>query len=124
MNLLSFHKVYEEFGKTKSIPEQDMVAIVRLKTLHEEIIDMAAFIRIDRQKITEAAKTCAKAWTCLLEAMQEIYLAGQYVFRKQPQIESLFYMKPFQEFAHKRKYKTGNPAEKIDAVNTEPSVIV
>lgn len=112
MNLLSLYKVYKKYGKLKSIPEHDMAAIVRLKTLHEELTDIAALIKIDPQMITEASKTCAKAWTFLWEAMREIYSAGQYVFRKQPQTKLLFYSRPFQKIRGMRKTSTNSKAKK------------
>jgi len=68
----------------------------------EELTDMAALIRIDPQIITDAAKTCAKAWTYLWEAMREIYSAGRYVFRNQARTKRLFYSRPFIDLPFKQ----------------------
>ncbi len=112
MNLLSLFKAYEKFGDLKSIPEHDMAAIMRLRTLHEELTDMAALIRIDPQIITDAAKTCAKAWTYLWEAMREIYSAGRHVFRNQARTKRLFYSRPFQEIRSTHNNSTNSKAKK------------
>ena len=97
-DLLSLYKLANDQKEIlENNPSFDMALVGQAMNLHEGLADLSSQIAIDPEKINKANAICAKAWTYLWEALEEIYPAGRYVFMDEPEIAELFYIDYRQE---------------------------
>lgn len=91
IDLLSASELGTENRERLEQAHADFSKVELAAKLHQDLSSLCVKLDLDPKKTNEAKLTCRKAWTCLFEAMDEIYKAGRYVFSEQPDIEELFY---------------------------------
>lgn len=99
-DLIAAYKFCKEQKRSLARANFEIALIDRALSLHQELQHLDSQISINPEKISEVRTICAKAWTYLSEALDEIYVAGRFVFMNQPEIKKLFY------FDYKREHAT------------------
>ncbi len=85
--------------------------------LHMRMNEITGKKEISPDQINATKDMCSKAWTWLWEAMEEIFMAGRYVFMDQPAIEELFYVDYLQKMGKKGgKSDTSQPTSAEAAI--------
>lgn len=115
-DLLSLHKLGTDCRDRVGQAKVDFSLIERAHVLYKELSNLTSDLDIDPKRVEESKRICSKAWTYLWEALDEIYLAGRFVFDDQPEIEELFYIDYRQKIAKKAAAQDG------PAVAGEPAV--
>lgn len=108
-DLLSICKLGTDYRPRLEKGNFDLTQLDRADSLYKDLFSLNAQLDIDPKKIEETKLTCMKAWTYLWEALDEIYQAGRYVFRMQPEIEELFYIDFYQENVKRRSTQKEEP---------------
>ncbi len=91
-DLLSIHKLCSEQKELMEKANFEMELVEQSMKLHEKLAGLTSQVDIDPEITNESKVICAKAWTHLHEALDEINAAGRYVFMDEPEIEELFYV--------------------------------
>jgi hypothetical protein len=79
---------------------------------YTELSNLVALIDIDPKKTRDSKLICAKAWTHLWEAMNEIYTVGRHAFCDEPETQELFFIDFFQRIVNSRWKETKKKKEK------------
>jgi hypothetical protein len=100
-DMLSISNVAKEQRERLEQAKADMALFERALELHMRMSYLGGAISTSPERINAAKDMCAKAWTWLWEAIDEIFAAGRYVFMDQPDIQELFYVDYLQKVAKK-----------------------
>ncbi len=109
-DMLSCHKLCKEKEEFLAATNFDMALAQQAVALWEEMAHLDSEADINPERVNEAKRICAKAWTYLHEALDEIYAAGRYRFMDEPEVEELFYRDYIQEL-RKRSAKNNTAEE-------------
>jgi hypothetical protein len=91
MDLLSYYNLCQQHRPRLQQGNAPMATIDEALTLHNDLRHLAADLKINPEKINEAKLQCLQAYSYLQQATSEIYQAGRFVFRNEPEIKELFY---------------------------------
>lgn len=91
MDLLSYYNLCSAHRERLEQGNAPMATIEQALTLHNDLRHLAADLKINPEKINEAKQRCMQAYAYLHQATAEIYQAGRFVFRNEPEIKELFY---------------------------------
>lgn len=101
-DLLSVYRLGTDHRERLAKANYNFTQLERADSLYKELLNLNSQLDTDPKKVEETKLTCMKAWSYLWEALDEIYQAGRYVFRHQPEIEEFFYIDYHQNNVKKR----------------------
>ena len=90
-DILALYRLGETYKDRIIKANVDYSRVIYANQVYKELSQLTSELDIEPEKVKEAKDICARVWSYLWEALEEIYCAGRFVFADQPQTERLFY---------------------------------